>query len=131
MEIIYSSFSSKHIRGSPNHPETNGQEERFNRVLADSFALLVEKNQKDQDHYIPYVQFAYNTARSDSTQFSPFYLMHGREPRLPIDVAYYLPKNFVEDFDARFTEARGLVKQNLMEARMKQKIQYDKRHRNI
>ena len=131
MEIIYSSFSSKHIRASPYHPETNGQAERFNRVLADSLALFVKKNQKDWDRYIPYVQFAYNTARSDSTQFSPFYLMHGREPRLPIDVAYDLPKNFVEDFDARFTEARGLVKQNLMEARLKQKIQYDRRHRNI
>ena len=131
MEIIYSSFSSKHIKASPYHPEANGQAERFNRVLADSLALFVKKNQKDWCRYVPYVQFAYNTARSESTQFSPFYMMHGREPRLPIDVAYDLPKNFVEDFDTRFTEARGLVKQNLMEARLKQKQQYDKKHRNI
>ena len=131
MEIIYSSFASKHTKASPYHPQTNGQAERFNRVLADSLALFVKKNQKDWDRYVPYVQFAYNSARSESTQFSPFYLMHGREPRLPIDVAYDLPKNFIEDFDTRFTEARGLVKQNLMEARWKQKQQYDKRHRDV
>ena len=131
MEIIYSTFASKHVRASPYHPETNGQAERFNRVLADSLALFVRKNQRDWCKYIPYVQFAYNTAKSESTQFSPFFLMFGRDPRLPLDVSYDLPKSFADDFDKRFTEARELVKHNLMESRLKQKQQYDKKHRDV
>ena len=33
------------------------------------------------------VTFAYNTARQDSTKFSPFELIYGRKPALPLDIA--------------------------------------------
>ena len=34
--------------------------------------------------------FAINTNRSKPTKFSPFYLMYGRHPRLPLEVQKYV-----------------------------------------
>ena len=41
---------------------------------------------KTWDRFIPLIQFAYNTAPSvDSTDYTPFFLIHGRHPKSPIE----------------------------------------------
>jgi hypothetical protein len=37
---------------------------------------------------IPSVLFAYRTLKHESTKYTPFYLVHGREAQLPIDVEF-------------------------------------------
>ena len=48
-------------------------------------AKSVEKNGKEWDKYLPYVLFAYRSRLQQSTRESPFYLLYGRDPRLPTD----------------------------------------------
>ena len=33
------------------------------------------------------ILFSYRSSKNDSTKFSPFFLMYGREPKLPIELA--------------------------------------------
>ena len=75
-------------RTTPYHAMGNGMTERFNRSLLDMLGTL-EPHQKPnwKPHVAPLVH-AYNCTRHESTDQSPYYLMFGREPRLPIDLAF-------------------------------------------
>ena len=56
--------------------------ERFNRILCKSLAKITE-GKGDWDQFIGPILFAYRTAKQASTKFSPFYLVYGRNPRMP------------------------------------------------
>ena len=67
------------------HPQTDWLVERFHRILTDMLAKSVEKNGKDWDKHLPYVLFVYRSSLEQSTGESPFYLLYGRDSRLPTD----------------------------------------------
>jgi len=70
------------------HPQTDGLVERFNRTLTAMLAKTVaEDGGQDWDEHLPYVLFAYRASQQDSTQESPFFLVYGRDPRLPTPAA--------------------------------------------
>ncbi|GFV03078.1 transposon Tf2-9 polyprotein [Trichonephila clavipes] len=55
------------------HPQTNGLTERFNKTLADMLSMYVDVEQKNWDEILPFVTFAYNTAKQETTGFTPFF----------------------------------------------------------
>lgn len=69
------------------HPQTDGLVERFNRTLTAMLAKTVEKGGQDWDEHLPYILFAYRASQQDSTLESPFFLLYGRDPRLPTPAA--------------------------------------------
>ena len=46
---------------------------------------FVDMEQKDWDLYLDAILFSYRVSRHDSTKQSPFVLVYGRQPRLPIE----------------------------------------------
>ncbi|GFY34049.1 transposon Tf2-8 polyprotein [Trichonephila clavipes] len=52
------------------HPQTNGLTERFNKTLADMLSMYVDVEQKNWDEILPFVTFAYNTAKQETTDSS-------------------------------------------------------------
>ena len=68
------------------HPCCNGQSERMMSNILNSLSKLLQDKHDIWDTYLPFVQYAYNTTPClDSTSYSPYFLNHGRYPRMPID----------------------------------------------
>ena len=78
-------------RTTPYHPQSDRLVERFNRTLLSMLATSIDKNQENWEDHIRAVCMAYNTGRQPTTGYSPFYLMFGRQAKLPIELAYGSP----------------------------------------
>lgn len=104
-------LGSRQSLASAWHPQTNGQTEKFNGTMCMSLKAYANKNHKDWDVYLPYVLFAYRTSKHFSTQQTPFFLMHGREARMPLDWHTNKPydRRFKYSDDYRKVLVKGLT----------------------
>ena len=48
---------------------------------------LIKKDQDNWEDNLDSILFCYGSSKNDSTKFNPFFLMYGREPKLPIELA--------------------------------------------
>ena len=63
------------------HPQTDGATEHVNRTVTQMLQQCISPNQKDWVGKLPTIQFAINSARSESTGYAPFFLNNGWMPR--------------------------------------------------
>ena len=82
----------KKVHTTPYHPQGYGQCERFNSTLCNMLATLNEEEKSDWKSHLGCMTHAYNCTKHASTTYSPYYLMFGRHPRLPIDIEFGLNK---------------------------------------
>ena len=78
----------KKLRTTPYRPQTNGQCEKFNSTLINMIGTLPSEIKYNWQDHINMLVHAYNCMDSTATKFSPYYLMFGREPNLPIDIEF-------------------------------------------
>ena len=76
------------IRTSPYRPETNGQCERLNQTLINMIGTLSSEDKQKWPEWVSTLTHAYNCIPTTVTGYSPYFLMFGRHPRLPIDLEY-------------------------------------------
>ncbi|POM67057.1 Pol protein [Phytophthora palmivora] len=66
------------------HPQTDGQTERANRVVEDILRSVCAETPKRWSAMLPVVEFAMNNAVHASTGFTPFYVNGLTHPRVPL-----------------------------------------------
>ena len=87
------------------HPQTNGQWERFNSTLINMLGTLPKEKKSEWKNHIGTLVHAYNCTRNSATGFSPYYLMFGRQPCIPVDVALGLaPCTITEPNTTKFIQ---------------------------
>ena len=80
MKQFHALCQCRGIRTSPYHPQVSGTVERFHGTL--KAMLKVVRNHPSVWHrYLPALLFACREVPSESTGFSPFHLLFGREVR--------------------------------------------------
>ena len=120
-------------RTTPYHPQGNAQCERFNRTMHNLLRTLSAKQKQSWPKHLPELLFAYNATPHSSTGFSPFYLMFGREPMLPVDLLLNgdLPGNINQDWLAlhasRLKEAYHLAQKKTQQELSKSKKYFDRK----
>ena len=128
----------RHSRTTPYHPQGNGQVERFNRTLLSMLRALPKKQKSRWRDNLHKVVHAHNCTRNDSTGFSPFYLVFGRNPRLPIDIMFGLKPpqgystypEYVKRWRGTMTEAYELASTHSRKSAELGKVHYNKRVRH-
>ena len=81
----------KKLCTSPYHPETNGQCEHFNATLISMLRTLPSHAKKNWQEWITTLTHAYNCTVSPVTGFSLYFLMFGRNWKLPLDIDLGIP----------------------------------------
>ena len=136
MKELCEKLGIKKIQTSPYHPQTNAHVERFNRYLVTAMRMYVDSTLKNWDEQLSAIAFAYRTGYNASTGDTPYYLIHGRNPKMPTDVELNYDSNgFLKDkedlvvglkraIDAAREMQRGSIEKNkrLYDGHQKEKI---------
>ncbi|MBS1650721.1 MAG: DDE-type integrase/transposase/recombinase, partial [Bacteroidetes bacterium] len=94
---IYKELGIKRFRTTPHHPQSNGIPERLNGTLKQMLKVWCNEEQNNWDEYLPYVMFAYNTSYHTLLQETPFFLQHGRDPKLLSDIIVNKSNDIYDD----------------------------------
>ena len=112
----------------------NGQCERLNRTILSILGTLKPDQKKDWKKYINPLVHAYNCTRHDTTGISPYALMFGREPRLPIYFAFNIEQpternqpmsRYIENLKKKLQHSYDLARKMTRKSQERQKHNYD------
>lgn len=118
---------------TPYHPMGNGQVERMNRTLLQMLRTLTETQKSNWKESLNKLMYAYNCTRCEVTGYSPFYLLYGRSPRVPIDILFALQPesgssnyhDYVHRWKKGMEDAYIIANKNAVKAAAKSKRNYD------
>ena len=145
-EAILQALGTKVALASAHHPQTDGQSERAIQTLSRLLRSYTSKVPTEWEEHLPMIQFAMNNAPSSAARYSPFQILYGISPIVPVDLCYETGRPPDEDGkDAAPTQEQvtsqwfrqwwkarrkinAFVAANLQHCAEVTKRQYDKKH---
>jgi transposase InsO family protein len=125
--------------GAAYHPQTQGLVERFNATLLDMVSSFTSSHQRDWDTHLRAIAFAYNTSEHATTGLSPYEVLFGTAATAPFDAALRPPRTdvspdvvqYVNRLQQQLADVRALVDNRVAQQQDRQRIQYDRHHRDV
>ena len=126
-------YNVKHYFTSSYHPQTNSIAERTNKTIIQCLRTIIDENQLNWSDLLPGILMAFRMTPSASSEFSPYFLLFGKEMNLPVDTTL-IPrtdinknlKGHIENILDNLKVAKRLATENLQHAQQRQKTHYDK-----
>ena len=119
------------------NPKSNTVE-RFHRTLKRKLVAIMHEFDQSWDEALPAILFSMRTSVNRATGYTPFYLEHGREARMPIDLAIGSPprtqeplRTYVEKLKGYFQIAYNHVAGKQNSYILRQRELYKEKHERI
>ena len=119
------------------NPKSNTVE-RFHRSLKRKLTALIHEFDNEWDEALPATLLAMRTSVNRTTGFTPFFLEHGREARLPVDLVAGPPPGqqfnldrYTDKLRQQFSQAFAVVAERQNSYVLRQKELYRERHHKI
>ena len=84
MDQVLQQLGIDRIFSAPYHPQSNGKLEVFHKYLKPTLKKLCEKDPTNWDKYLNQVLASYRITLNLATAETPFFLIYGRDPYLPL-----------------------------------------------
>ena len=133
---IWALLGTKLKFGMAYHPQSQGQVERMNAIVSQTLRCLMSDvlDLTRWTEYLPTVEMVINSLPNRSTGYSPFFLMYGYHPVLPVELLKGDETTNVETvskFLERTQEVWRTARVQMEKAVTTQKAYYDRKHRDI
>ena len=134
MKELYNVLQIQKSRTTAYKPSTNGLAENKNKQIKVALTKYIGENPDQWPERIGAVTFAMNSSVCKSSGFTPFFLLHGREARVPNDLVfgttsseYYQSQHHLASrLYHQLKETWELAAKNIKRAQQQQKRYYDK-----
>ena len=100
MNQVLQQLGIDRIFSAPYHPQSNGKLEVFHKYLKPTLKKLCEKDPANLDKYLNEVLASYRITPNLATAESPFFLVYGRDPNLPLHQLLEPKQHFLRDPDS-------------------------------
>ena len=100
MDQVLKQLGIERIFTTPYHPQNNGKLDIFHKDLKPTLKMLCEKDPSNWDKYINQVLASYRVTPNLATAETPFFLVFGRDPNLPLYQLLESMQQFLGDPDS-------------------------------
>ena len=97
MDQVLQQLGIDRIFSVPYHPQSNGKLEVFHKYLKPTLKKHCEKDPANWDKYINQILTSYRITPNLATAESPFFLVYGRDPNLPLHQLLEPMQHFLGD----------------------------------
>ena len=123
-QALFKLLGSKLDMSTAFHPESDGQTERYNRILGDMLRAYCSERQSHWVDVLPAIEFACNNHTQSSTGYSPFFLEYFQHPLTPAALLHPTKPSLnpaADEFVEQYKTVLADVKLHIKAAQKRQK----------
>lgn len=97
LKYVWDVLDIAKLRTTPYHPQTDGLSERAIQSLLGMLRAFANNQQNNWEEQLECLAYAYNSAVHATTNQTPYFMMFGRKPKMPIDLVLGESQDLISD----------------------------------